>query len=232
MLPFIGPLLGAVGTIGASLIGSGRKQETVNSVDYKRMVREAEAAGFNPLTALRAGGAAGFTTTTHPALSAAGGIGAAFANLGQQIADYDPFAADAAQLTRDLQRAQLENIQADTRQRMRSFDIPRSVGAAVVSSPGGWSGTEPGPYTGVALTVTNPYSKESGLEIHPTTPDAAAAEERYGDIMSNVFGVYNAARDSAHNLHRDVTRMINTRKQVKKEKDLTWRDYIPSISWR
>ena len=46
--------------------GKSKKQETTTTsyVDYGRMVRDAEAAGFNPLTALRNGGAAGFSVST------------------------------------------------------------------------------------------------------------------------------------------------------------------------
>lgn len=61
-------IFGGLLSAGASLIGGlfgggSKKQETTttNHVDYRRMVSEAEAAGFNPLTALRNGGAAGFS---------------------------------------------------------------------------------------------------------------------------------------------------------------------------
>lgn len=62
---WIGDLIGGV----AGLFGGKKKQETVSRVDYGRMVKDATAAGFNPLTALRNGGSAGFTTTTGPTLS-------------------------------------------------------------------------------------------------------------------------------------------------------------------
>lgn len=74
-MPF-GSLIG----VGASLLGglfggaSKKKQETTTTtsyIDYDRMVRTVEAPGFNPLTALRNGGAAGFSlsssTGTTPA---------------------------------------------------------------------------------------------------------------------------------------------------------------------
>lgn len=218
MLPFLGPLLGFAGTIGSALIGSGQKQQTVNTVDYKRMVRDAEAAGFNPLTALRAGGAAGFTTTTHPALSAAGGIGAAFANLGNAITDYDPNAALNEQLSRDLQRAQLAQIQAETRQTMRSFDVRPAAGAAVVGSPGGWSGTEPGAYTGVPLTptveqptVTNPHQY---LDVDPATPDAAGWEERYGEPGGIPGAVVTLDADIRHNLRTNPGALVRGANQL------------------
>lgn len=74
----IGELItGGLGLIG-SLFGK-KKQTTTSSVDYQKMVNEASAAGFNPLTAIRNGGSAGFTTTTTPTTSM---LPEALANLG------------------------------------------------------------------------------------------------------------------------------------------------------
>ncbi|QRM46016.1 hypothetical protein [Rhizobium sp. BG4] len=65
----IGELITAGAGLLGSLFGSKKKQTTTTRVDYGRMVKDATAAGFNPLTALRNGGSAGFTTTTGPTLS-------------------------------------------------------------------------------------------------------------------------------------------------------------------
>jgi len=84
-------------TTGAGLLGSlfGRKsrQETTTSestskIDYQGMVDAASAAGFNPLTAIRTGGASGFVTTntktTGPASGGGGGgIGGIIEAAGQ-----------------------------------------------------------------------------------------------------------------------------------------------------
>lgn len=43
-------------------------QKISYEIDYKKLVANAEAAGFNPLTALRAGGGAGFVIEHHPSL--------------------------------------------------------------------------------------------------------------------------------------------------------------------
>jgi len=62
-------ITGGIGLIG-SLFGSDEKKTTetsestsTSSIDYKAMVDAATAAGFNPLTAIRTGGASGFVTT-------------------------------------------------------------------------------------------------------------------------------------------------------------------------
>lgn len=65
----IGELISAGATLLGGLFGR-KKQKTENSVDYVKMANSAKAAGFNPLTALRNGGSAGFTTTTGPTMSA------------------------------------------------------------------------------------------------------------------------------------------------------------------
>lgn len=63
-------ITGGIGLIG-SLFGGGSETTTkeesestsTSSIDYKAMVDAATAAGFNPLTAIRTGGASGFVTT-------------------------------------------------------------------------------------------------------------------------------------------------------------------------
>jgi len=107
-------LISAGATLFGSLFGSGsRKQETVSRVDYKRMVRDAEAAGFNPLTALRNGGAAGFSISTTPAapLSArlADGLSAGVSNF---LANFDPMADDKREAEFQLVQAQIRNLNA------------------------------------------------------------------------------------------------------------------------
>lgn len=111
-------LIGAGASLIGSLFGGGSKKTTTTSrVDYKRMVRDAEAAGFNPLTALRNGGAAGFSvsTSTTPAapLSArladgvAGGVNAFLQN-------FDPHADSQREERSRLIEAQVNNLNAST----------------------------------------------------------------------------------------------------------------------
>lgn len=60
-----------LGAVAKPLIGGlfdKKPEPQTTTINYKQMVTNARAAGFNPSSALRAGGSSGFTTTT-PALS-------------------------------------------------------------------------------------------------------------------------------------------------------------------
>ena len=96
-------MIGEIITAGAGLLGSlfgSKKQTTTNEVNYVKMARNARAAGFNPLTALRNGGAAGFTTTTSPTVSqlpqALGALGGALGDAYEK--KVDPLAQKQRQL--------------------------------------------------------------------------------------------------------------------------------------
>lgn len=86
-------VIGGLAGAAASLFGNDDEpQEQTTSVNYKQMVKAAQKAGINPLTALRNGGAAGFTTTTMPALSSqstasriADGVGALANGISAQV---------------------------------------------------------------------------------------------------------------------------------------------------
>lgn len=56
---------------GSSLFGGlfGRGKAKAQGVDYQKLRRDAEAGGFNPLTALMAGGGQGYQREFNPALS-------------------------------------------------------------------------------------------------------------------------------------------------------------------
>lgn len=78
---------GSIISAGASLLGGlfGKKKEKVtNEVDYVKMAQNATAAGFNPLTAIRNGGSAGFTTTSSPTASL---LPQVLGNLGGALGD-------------------------------------------------------------------------------------------------------------------------------------------------
>lgn len=102
------------------------------------MARNAEKAGFNPLTAIRNGGSAGFTTTvSHPALSSGAFIADAIGGIGRAISSYDPMAEATAKLETQIRQATLENLQADTAARLRASvgGVPVSTGGTVKPKP-------------------------------------------------------------------------------------------------
>ncbi len=214
---------GAIGSIGSTLLGGlfGRKkQSTSNTVDYVSMVRNAEAAGFNPLTALRNGGAAGFTTSTTAAAPLSNVIGQGLADgVGKFLETFDPHADKMREKTYALLDAQVRNLDAQSGAIFPAmpggFHTPGTYGGTFEGRPSGRAGqlsasSAPLPASaGHAMTptvetptLTNPYGQSTGLTIDTKMPDAAAAEERYGDVLSNVFGVANFYQDAYGNFKR------------------------------
>ncbi|RWM79350.1 MAG: hypothetical protein E5X86_12615 [Mesorhizobium sp.] len=137
-------MIGEIITAGASLLGSlfgGGDETTTSQINYKDMVKDAEAAGFNPLTAIRNGGSAGYTQTSHPGLSSGAFIADAIGKIGNVIASHDPMAEQTAKLEYQIRQETLRNLQADTAARLRASigGVPVSAGATVVRQAGGLS---------------------------------------------------------------------------------------------
>lgn len=102
---------------------------------YKRLVKDASAAGFNPLTALRNGGGAGYASSSAPILSSGGPdpMQTALSQVGNYIANFDPHADTAREKSYALLDAQIRNLNA-------------SSGAIFPAMPGGFH--SPGTYGG------------------------------------------------------------------------------------
>lgn len=126
---------GGLGLIG-SLFGS-KKQKTESTIDYVKMARKAQEAGFNPLTALRNGGSAGFTSTVHhPGLS---GVGDAIANIGGTLGAavskrLDPIEQKRDRVESALLDYQLGTIQAGPKTPMMFGDVPSRKGRDIVAT--------------------------------------------------------------------------------------------------
>ncbi|KGE02476.1 hypothetical protein [Rhizobium sp. YS-1r] len=128
---------GEILTAGASIIGSlfGKKsQKTKTSIDLTELVNQANGNGFNPLTVLRNGGAAGFTTTTSPTVSqlpeALGSLGGVLG--GALDKKLDPIQAKKRELDTALVDLQLR----DTKEALRlpaGFYSPRTYTGTKVS---------------------------------------------------------------------------------------------------
>ncbi|UIB81383.1 hypothetical protein [Flyfo microvirus Tbat2_91] len=108
----MGLFSGILGAIGGLFGGGSKKQTTTSEVDYQKMVNRASAAGFNPLTAIRNGGSAGFTTTTSPTISNTSEI---LGNLGGILGDalenkLDPIQAKKRELDTALVDQQLREL--------------------------------------------------------------------------------------------------------------------------
>lgn len=169
---------------------------------YQRLVEDSEAAGFNPLTALRGGGGAGYTATTAPFLSSgsSGGgehIANALTNVGSIIANFDPFEDKLREAQYGVMQAQLANLQANTAAtQKRMFDVPAVTGRTKVAALPALA-VGPSPESG-DRTVTNPWT--SG-QVDPEYLDAEVFEARYGDseVAQMVYGARNMWADYNHN---------------------------------
>lgn len=226
-MAFWGPIIGAV---GSSLLGGlfgGRskekpKVETVqNTVDYAGMVAGAEAAGFNPLTALRNGGTAGWTKsvgtttggTSKPTVGAsiANAVASGFAAFG----NYDPMKAKRDVAEYDLIQAQIGNINqrtAEGARRMTSFEAPTRrasetvTGMSPASRPLGGTLKTGAPQASELgkKEVSNPWQNSV---IDPTTANASAFEERYGgsEIAETEAYIRTRLADTRANLRNAIT---------------------------
>lgn len=223
-------LLGA----GASLLGGifggdDEPKETVNRVDYVRMVKDAEAAGFNPLTALRNGGAAGFSVSTTSGTPLSTRIANGVSNGVQSfLTNFNPFQDQQREAEFNLVQAQLANLNADTllKQRTGLGSVPsytagsfeRDVSQGIKRNQSFKSVTDVLPVSaGVSQTptverptVTNPFPTSWGIEVNPNVPDASAWEERFGDseIFSTLYGLGIGLSDMGYNARRGYNAIV------------------------
>lgn len=158
------------------------------------MVRDSEAAGFNPLTAIRNGGSAGFTSTTSPG---SGGLSAALSTAGNFLQNFDPFADAKRDQESRYVEAQINNLNAQSGSYNRTASTPsgpvsRNPGTASLSG----SVLQPG-----KLAATNALLGVGGV-VDASMPDADAWEARYSDIGGWAGGALNAGKDLDLNILR------------------------------
>lgn len=210
-------MIGSIISAGANLLGSifgSKKQKVENTVDYVAMARNAEAAGFNPLTALRNGGSAGFTTTiSHPGLS---GMADAVSQIGGQLGSalekkIDPIEQKRSKVENALLDYQLATIQSQPKSPMMFGDVPSRSSSGKVTQHAAPLGAKK-----VAAPPTNivpgdaPTASSVGLEdrwgwhVDPLTADASAWEQRYGEPGEWIGGAYVMTADALHNADRKL----------------------------
>ena len=235
-------IFSAIASVASSVIGSvigGKKdkgpQETTSHVDYKRMVKDATEAGFNPLTALRNGGAAGFanTSTSHPALSSSDAFFGTAADALQAgvnaFANYDPMQEKRQALEYDLVQAQLDNIQSSTAINRRMMEIPAYSGASRISTSRtatgrpGVTGTRTGAPTASRTATSTTASGVTGapvafesepakvtnpwtfMDVNPSVADGSAYEDRYGEYLGGVLGIIPGIVDTGSGIASGLT---------------------------
>ena len=212
-------LIGAGASLLGGLFGS-KKQTTTSHVDYQRMVREAEAAGFNPLTALRNGGAAGFSVSTTPGAPLSARLADGVAGATQSfLANFDPFADQKRELEFSLVQAQINNLNASTSAfTSQSFNVPGRGAGQIEQRPSGQAaqlGLPQAPEAG-DVTVTNPWQT---AVVNPNVRDAEAFEARYGDseIAQMLYGAYVGVSDYWSNHTAKLSREVS---EIRKAKGL------------
>lgn len=157
----------AISTIGG-LIGGSDGQTTQSTINYKKLRKAAERGGFNPLTALRAGGGAGFVQTHTPAFAGVETMANAIASGFDNYLNVDPVAAETAELERDLLKAQLKAINDGVTK-------PSGFGSPAVGVP------TPGRHVarpGDSIPdITVPGKTHDGREIDVSNPDVPVEME-------------------------------------------------------
>lgn len=181
----------------------GSESTTVN---YKALRKNAEKGGFNPLTALRGGGSAGFVKTHSPAMASLGTMAKALA-AGYQT-DYfrDPRAEETAELERQVMAAQLKNIESGTRLNEKQLSAPARVAGSrsrpLRDDPNPGVPDQPGRNP---TMYTTPAGTDGTGWWHsdPDAPDTEYWEDRYGDFLGGIIGgTITAGRDTGYNIRR------------------------------
>lgn len=151
-------LSAGIGLIG-SLFGGGSETTTkeesestsTSSIDYKAMVDAATAAGFNPLTAIRTGGASGFVTTNTKSKGTStsnsssgpdfGGIASSVGNIAGALMGgmnnaADPIGSKSGKLGRGLSTAMADSKVRTAQKRPAGslYSAGQTIGAKVSSN--------------------------------------------------------------------------------------------------
>lgn len=212
---------------GATLLGGlfGKKKElttTTNSVDYKKMVTDAQAAGFNPLTVLRNGGAQGASVQSTATTGGGPSMGMLFADLAGSVSNayFDSRDQKLGEIARMGQKTYNQlgtgrvsslSTRPDRRHAYQAVlqkpalgrdknpirvglnTNPKSISA--VGDVGGLSRARPFEL-GYAPTVSNPYKK---MLVDGSVSDAQSWETRGGDVVEKYAGMYVVAKDVLKN---------------------------------
>lgn len=106
----------------------GLRKPKAQGIDYKKLRDDAQAAGFNPLTALMAGGGAGYQRDFNPSLASGAFVGEAL-QRGLDTYFNTPSAAD-----REAERLRVQFEQEAANQRQVNASLPRQFGYALTQA--------------------------------------------------------------------------------------------------
>lgn len=241
-MSLLGGVLGVVG----SLFGSKKKETTTTSVDYGKMVKEATKAGFNPLTAIRNGGSAGFSTTTGPSVST---LPAALANLGGALGDAfekkpDPIASrpDTALVDYQLRTLNRTGVPVPTMRpggtytgvkvtsQTEPLGTPPASPRTLTAAPAAAMGRTPASWMSLPkqtkqvaspdpLPIWVPGQDRDGKNIWIPNPDGPDLEQYLGAGLMRVGSGYEQFADTAYELLRDPSKHVKMRDTTAAEKE-------------
>lgn len=203
-------------------IAARDEQRAYDRGALQRLVVDAEAAGFNPLTVLRNGGTS-YQNSGAPLLSRreVGGspVGDAFNAAGDFLRDFDPYADQKREQEYRLIESQISSLNAGALSRGPSSakSVRRSYGTSDYEArPSGSAATLSkvnAPGEGTIVGGDDPTSSSLGLNtgrygwFHaPWFPDAEAIETVYGDneLLSTVGGLLKVGADSVYGAYRNA----------------------------
>lgn len=180
------------------------------------LVTDAEAAGFNPLSILRNGGAsnynaaAGFAPLSRAApvrqapetVVASGDIGAGVSRIGDFLANFDPLADDKREQESRLIESQIAALNAGGLSGVKhgrgnfasgDFDRTASAKSGNLSAVTG----KPVPFKANEAQVTNPWK---WFNVNPNAADGSSYEDRYGEVGGAALGLTTLLADVGQNV--------------------------------
>jgi len=198
LLPILGAILPALGGallsgIGSAIRGPDKPVETTNSIDFARMRADAEAAGFNPLTALRMGAAAGYGSSITSGGPQFSPLADAFQSFGGAVSSmsFDPYSTDRFEMERGrygleqrMGKSQLDYWARNGASSNMSFSVPSVSGSEKV---GGMN-----------------FMGEDNWLFAPYMSDAQDVEQRYGEPADWLYFPLVTAADAGYNAAKGI----------------------------
>lgn len=178
---------------GAILPMFAKPKETTTRTNFKQLRSDAEKAGFNPLTALRATGGAGNTTTTHPALSSAEFLGNALGAVGEI---YDPMKLERERLEVGLMQAELDRMKGT------AYGAPALGGGYARQDNRLDDYSNPSDRLGAPSAYTASGYNWMGFHLSPNpwNSDGEVYENRSGDLWGSLMALPNQAMDVGYTI--------------------------------
>ncbi len=244
-------LTAGIGLIGSLFGGGDTKTEqssestSTSSIDYKAMVDAATSAGFNPLTAIRTGGASGFVTTNTKSKGESttssgpnwGGVADAVGGIAGSVMRgmnnaADPIASSSSKKGRAISTALVDSQLRGAQKRPAGalYSAGQTIGTKVSSnapslrnqSKASSKANKPG--EGTLVGGDNPTVSSLGLNNgkygwfhYPGFPDGQVFEDVYGDaeVPSTLFWIGKGGLDTVYSGYRNLASVWQDGKEGK-----------------